>query len=144
MGCCGGHVWVTGTTKNLEMLICGVGGVDVEVRCGGGECFGGEPVDEVCGGVECLNPVDRRETRLEQKRTQNIINGTNRAFSLAILLGGVGARHAKNNTMREEERAGHGIIEFAAVVALDTLDGGAELRVHISKKIGKGWKSVRF
>jgi hypothetical protein len=46
--------------------------------------------------------------------------------------------------VREEERAGHGIIEFTAVVALDALNRGAKLRAYVSKKIGNGGKSVRL
>jgi hypothetical protein len=36
--------------------------------------------------------------------------------------------------MSEEERVGRGMVKFMAVVALDCLDGGAELRTHIGKK----------
>jgi hypothetical protein len=88
------------------VFIGGLGGEEVEVRGGEGEGFGGEPVDEVCGGVKCLNPVDRRKALLKQERTQNVINSTNRAFGLGILLGCVGTRHAKGNTVGEKECAG--------------------------------------
>jgi len=44
----------------------------------------------------------------------------------------------------EEERAGLRIIEFSAIVALDALDGGAELRANMSKKIRKNRKSLGF
>ena len=126
------------------MLIGWLGRMQVVVGSGGGEGFGGEPVDEVCGGVKCLNPVDRRETRLKQERAQNVIKSANGTFGFAILLGCVGARHAKGNTVGEKERAGQGIVKLPAVVALDALDGGAKLRVSISKKIGKSRKSVGF
>ena len=46
--------------------------------------------------------------------------------------------------MGEEERAGLRIIEFSAIVALDALDGGAELRANMSKKIRKNRKSLGF
>jgi hypothetical protein len=46
--------------------------------------------------------------------------------------------------VREEERAGHGIVDFTTVVALDALDGGAKLCTCVSKKVDKGGKSVRF
>jgi hypothetical protein len=36
--------------------------------------------------------------------------------------------------MSEEERVGRGMVEFTAVVALNCLDGGAELRTDIGKK----------
>ena len=65
MGCSGGHVWVTSTTKNFEVCIGRCSGVKVEEGGGGGEGFGGELVDKVSGSVECLNPVDRRKTRLK-------------------------------------------------------------------------------
>jgi hypothetical protein len=46
--------------------------------------------------------------------------------------------------VREEEHAGHGIIKFAAIVALNALDGGAELRADVRKKMDKVGKSFRF
>ena len=46
--------------------------------------------------------------------------------------------------MGEKERAGLGIIKFTAIVALDALDGGAELRANMSKKIRKNRKSLGF
>jgi hypothetical protein len=46
--------------------------------------------------------------------------------------------------MSEEERAGRGMVEFTTVVALDCLDGGAELRTHIGKKVSNGTKRVGF
>jgi hypothetical protein len=35
----------------------------------------------------------------------------------------------------KKERAGKGIIEFTAIVALDAFDGGAKLCADISKKL---------
>ena len=55
-------------------------------------------------------------------------------LSFAILLGCIRARHAKGNNVGKKERAGRGIIEFTAIVALDAFDGGAKLRADISKK----------
>jgi hypothetical protein len=54
------------------------------------------------------------------------------------------ARHAKHDTVGEEERAGRGMIKFTAIVALNCLDGGVELRAHIREKMGEYAKSVRF
>ena len=39
--------------------------------------------------------------------------------------------------MSKEELAGVGVIELMAIVALDCLNGGAELSGHISKEISK-------
>jgi hypothetical protein len=44
--------------------------------------------------------------------------------------------------MREEERAGKGVVKFPAIVALNALNGGAELRVNVGKKICNGGKGV--
>ena len=60
------------------------------------------------------------------------------------MLGRIGARHVKRNTIGEKERAFHEIVRFVAVIALDALDGGVKLRVHVGKKLGMGGKSVRF
>ena len=37
----------------------------------------------------------------------------------------------------QEERAGVGVVKLLAIVALDCLDGGVELGMHISKEIGE-------
>jgi hypothetical protein len=46
--------------------------------------------------------------------------------------------------MGEEERAGTGVIKLATVVALNSLNGGAELSTSIAKKIRQSRKGVRF
>jgi hypothetical protein len=46
--------------------------------------------------------------------------------------------------MGEKERAGLGIIKFTAIIALDALDGGAELGANISEKICKCGKNLGF
>lgn len=51
MGCCGGHVGVASTPKNFEMVVGGLGGIEMGIGCRESEGFGGEPVDEVGGGV---------------------------------------------------------------------------------------------
>ena len=44
--------------------------------------------------------------------------------------------------MSEEERAGRGMIKFTAVIALNCLDGGVELRAHIREKMNENTKCV--
>ena len=80
----------------------------------------------------------------ETKGTQSVIDGTKGTLCFTILLGGVWTRHAEGNTVGEEERAGLGIVEFTAIVALDALDGGAKLCANISKKIRKCGKCLGF
>lgn len=71
---------------------------------------------------------------LEHKTMDNVTNGANNAFSFTILGGGVGTRHAQVDATGQEERAGARVFELFVVVALDCLDGNAELCLHISKK----------
>jgi hypothetical protein len=66
------------------------------------------------------------------------------ALSPPILPRGVWAGHPKDNPVGEEEHAGRGMIKFAATVALNRLDGGVELRVHIREKMSEDAKSVRL
>ena len=47
-------------------------------------------------------------------------------------------------TVCEEERAGIGVVELAAIVALNCLDGGAVLCGHMNKEVSQGRKRVRF
>jgi hypothetical protein len=46
--------------------------------------------------------------------------------------------------MGEEEHAGTGVIKLATVVALNNLNGGAELSTNIAKKMRQSRKGVRF
>jgi len=48
------------------------------------------------------------------------------------------------NPMSKEERAGTGVVELAAVVALDRLDSGAILGGHMSKEVSERGKCVRL
>ena len=48
------------------------------------------------------------------------------------------------NTMGEEERAGTRVVKLPSFVALDYLEGGAELGGHIGNEISKHGESVRF
>jgi hypothetical protein len=65
-------------------------------------------------------------------------------FRLAVLRGGVGARHAQLNTAREREGLGCGVIELTAIVTLDGLDGEAELSGNPGEKMVKRRESLRL
>ena len=81
---------------------------------------------------------------MEEERVHNVVDSAKSALGPPILLRGVWAQHAKDDTMSEEERAGRGMIEFTAIVALDCVDGGVELRAHIREEIRDCTKSIRF
>lgn len=68
-----------------------------------------------------LNPGGRERRILEQEGANNIVGGTNDALSFTVPGKGVGAGHMQVDAMSEEERAGGGVVEFLAVVALTAL-----------------------
>jgi hypothetical protein len=92
--------------------------------------------------VECFNPIGRRKASLKQQRLCDIVKSLKDAFDFTVLLRGVRARHAKGDTMSEEERAGLGVIKLTPVVSLDTLDGAAKLGGNKREKVSKSGKRV--
>jgi len=65
-------------------------------------------------------------------------------LSLAVLRGGIRARHAQLDTVREEEGTEDGVIELTTIVTLDGLDGEAELSGHPSEEVEDREKSIRL
>jgi hypothetical protein len=92
-------------------------------------------IEEVGGSVERVSPINRRETSLKHKGPHNVVDCAKNALCTSVLLGVVWAQHPENDPVSEEERAGRGVIELAAVVALNYLDGGVKLRANIREKV---------
>jgi hypothetical protein len=63
------------------------------------KCFRGVAIEEVGGSVESFHPVGRGKVGLEMEGANDVVDGAQNTLSFAILLRGVGARHAENNTM---------------------------------------------
>ena len=68
----------------------------------------------------------------------------NDTLSFTILRGGVGARHPEMSAMSQEERAGAGVTNLVAIVALNCLDGGAILSSHMNKEVSQSRERVRL
>jgi hypothetical protein len=64
----------------------------------------------------------------------DIVRGPNHALCLAVLWGSIQTRHTQLNTSGEKEGARGGVIELTTIVALDGLNGEAELSGHPGKK----------
>jgi hypothetical protein len=92
--------------------------------------------------MEGVSPIDWRNAGLKQKRAHNVIDGAKSALSFTILLGSVGARHAKNGTMGKEERVGRRVVKLTTVVALDSLHRSVKLCTRVGKKVRNGGKGV--
>jgi hypothetical protein len=63
------------------------------------KCFRGLAIEKVGGSVQAFHPVGRRKVGLEKVGANDVVDGAQNTLSFAILLRGVGARHAENNTM---------------------------------------------
>jgi hypothetical protein len=94
--------------------------------------------------VEALNPVASWKGGLKQQGAYDIICVANHALNLAILRGGVGARHPELDAMGEEEGAGGGVIELASIIVMDTPDGATKLRGYVGKEVRGGGESIRL
>ena len=73
----------------------------------------------------------------DQKDAHDVVCRANHPLSLAVLRRGIRTRHTQLNTSREEEGMGGGVIELTSVVALNGLNGEAELSGHPGKEVGK-------
>ena len=89
--------------------------------------------------MEALSPEAQGQRGLDQKGAHNVVRRANHPLSLAVLRG-IRTKHTQLNTPREEEGTGGGVIELTPVVALDGLNGEAELSGHPGKEVEEGGK----
>ena len=69
---------------------------------------------------------------MKEERAHQVGYGSNNSFSLAILLGSIGARQPIGDPMCGEESVKVFVIKFAAIVTLETLDRGVKLCFDVS------------
>jgi len=91
-----------------------------------------------------LSPEAGRQRGLDQKGAHDVVRRANHPLSLAVLGRGIRTRHTQLDTPREEERTGGGVIELPPVVALDGLNGEAELSGHPGKEVEEGGEGLRL
>jgi hypothetical protein len=103
-----------------------------------------ETVEEVGRGVEGLGPETCREVRLEKKSADGVVGRADHALSLAVLGGGIRARHPQLHPVGEKEVTGGGVIELTTVVTLNGLNGEAELSGHPGEEVTEGGESLRL
>jgi hypothetical protein len=72
---------------------------------------------------------------LKKQRTHHIVSRTDDVLSFIILRRGVGTQHPQEHAVGEEGPSAR-VVKLAPVIALDGLDGGAELCGNIGKEIG--------
>jgi len=137
--------WCSGNThtQRLEGDRSEGGTEESVVWCGSWAGNRRKAVKEVSGG-EVLGPEASRKRGLKEKSTHGVVGGANHALSLAVLRGGIRARHAQMDTVGEKEGTGGGVVELPTIVTLDSLDGEAELCGHPSEKVDKRGESIRL
>jgi hypothetical protein len=139
----GGSVRVTRTPEDSEVVVPRRGTEKSVVWGGSWAGSGSKAVDEVGGGVKALSPEASGERSLE-KSAHGVVGGADHALSLAVLRGGVRTRHAQLDTMSEEESTRGGVIKLTTIIALNDLNGEAELSGHPSEEVKKSGESIRL
>ena len=94
--------------------------------------------------MEALRPEARGQRGLYQKGAHDVVRRANHPLSLSVLRRGIRTRHTQLNTPREEEGTGGGVIELTPVVALDGLNGEAELSGHPGKEVEESGEGLRL
>ena len=138
-GC--GKVRVALVAKYSKVGIARMGTKEGKERCVMLKGFGGMPVYEVSGGVEGINPIGSGKAGLKKQGAYYVVNGTKHALGLAVLRGGIGARHLHVYTIGEEEGAGGEVVKLAAIITLYVANGGGKLGLHEGKKVRDSIKS---
>jgi hypothetical protein len=82
--------------------------------------------------------------RLEKKSADGVVGRADHALSLAVLGGGIRARHPQLYPVGEEEVTGGGVIELPTIVTLNGLNGEAELSRHPGEEVAEGGESLRL
>ena len=108
------------------------------------ERLGGQDVQQVCGGGERCSPIARRNTTMEQKGANDVIDSANNPFSFTVLRGSIWTGHAQANTIGQEEDARAGVVKLPTIVTLYTLYSNTKLCAHIRKEVCQCGKGVRF
>jgi len=98
----------------------------------------------VGGSGKGISPIGGGHGSLEEQGAGDIVGGTKHALGFAILLRGIGARHAERNTFSKKESTRRRVVKLTAVVTLHGFDGATKLSEHIGEKIGESIKGVRL
>jgi hypothetical protein len=140
----GSGVRVASTPEDTEVVIARRGTEECLVRSGGRTRSGRETVEEVGRGVEGLGPETCRKVRLEKKSANGVVGRADHALSLAVLGGGIRARHPQLHPVGEKEVAGGGVIELPTIVTLNGLNGEVELSEHPGEEVAESGESLRL
>jgi hypothetical protein len=78
------------------------------------------------------------------KSPDGVVSRADHALSLAILGGGIRARHPQLHPVGEKEVTRGEVIELTTVVTLNVLNGEAELSGQPGEEVAEGGESLRL
>jgi hypothetical protein len=142
--CGGSKVGIARAAKDPKLMVGGKSTIESKMRSGHVEGLGGETIEEESSSGEGVSPIRGGHGRLKEESANDVVGGAENTFSLAVLLRGVWARHAQDDTLGKEESAGGGVIKLTTIITLNCLNSAAELSENVGEKIRETGKSLRF
>jgi len=141
--CGSSKVGIARAAKDPKLMVGGKSTIESKMRSGHVEGLGGETIEESSSG-EGVSPIRGGHRRLEEESANDVVGGAENTFSLVVLLRGVWARHAQDDTLGKEESAGGVVIELTTIITLKCLNSATELSENVGEKIRETEKSLRF
>ena len=89
-----------------------------------------------------MRPIGEGNRCVKKERAHHVGYSSNDSFSLAILLGSLGARQAIGDPIGIEESVKVFVIKFTTIVTLETFDGCMKLCFNVSMKFDKDRKHL--
>jgi hypothetical protein len=131
---CGGCTGIAATTKDAEIVVGGWCAKEKVVWCVLPAGATRPDVNEESGGGECIRPKAWWHVGMEQECADAIIEGTEDAFSTAVLLRRVGTRETEDSAMSSKESANSEVVKLFVVIGLEGMDGSTELGGDVGEK----------
>jgi hypothetical protein len=94
--------------------------------------------------VKPFSPIAPEKGSLDKQHADDIVNGVNDALGFTILRGRVRTRHPKLCPFERKKGPSGRVVKLTPAVALDGLDGAAELSSNISKEVAQCSEGVIF
>jgi hypothetical protein len=101
-------------------------------------------VEKKGGGGKCFSPKGLRKMSLKHERAHCVIDGTNGALKLTVLLGGIWTRETECRPVLGEKFFYSGVKKLSSTIHLKRTYGGVEVGANISVKICKCTGHTRF
>ena len=101
-------------------------------------------IDKIRGRGQCFGQERRRNVRVKEHGADAVVQGAQRALSFAVLRGGVRAGETEANAVLLEIAAHGEVVEFPAIVGLESQDRQTELASNVRTERHKRWNYIGF